>query len=243
MKLSLALLLTATSLTANERSRNEYLELIKNHPELVHPVGNASQGEIEIVLDPDQMTSIEKETGRDVGVLKSRPGVGVLPVMPDGTLVLNCEFRHATRSWELEMPRGGVKKGESLEEAARRELLEETGCVAGQLIQLGEAAGDSGVTGMILPVFMAKIKEITLPERESTEAIGQTLTLNPQEVREAFARGYLECIIGGKTTTVYVRDPFLAYALTLFAEGQKVKKLYNPSSDSPRGERRILGWV
>ena len=55
------------------------------------------------------------------------PGVAVLPVLPSGKIVLNLNYRHATRSWELELPRGKREQGETLEEAALREVKEETG--------------------------------------------------------------------------------------------------------------------
>ncbi len=245
----LFLLYSFTGLLANETSRREYLELIQTHPEVFMPMGNASKGEIQILLDPEKMAAIEIATDRDVGVLKSdrywiwlndaclfpdgtegvigrilarnlerRPGAAVLPVLPNGKIVLNCEFRHATRDWELEMPRGGIKPGESTEEAARREVLEETGLVVDRLVRLGEVTGDSGVTGMILPIFMAKVSGIQRPDRESSEAINQTLSLSISAIKEAFVRGYVECIIEGETRRVNARDPFLAYALNILTE-------------------------
>ncbi len=125
----LAFLLCCGAIEASEASRQDYLELVKQYPQLVTPRGNASQGEIEIVLEADKMASIEKKTGRDVGVvqrdkywlwindackfpsghegvygrilwvkaLESTPGVAVMPILPDGRIALNCNFRHATR--------------------------------------------------------------------------------------------------------------------------------------------------
>ena len=147
--------------------------------------------------------------------LKPRPGAAVLPVLSDGKIVLNCEFRHASRNWELEMPRGGIKPGETEEDAAKREVLEETGCVVDQLIRLGEVTGDSGVTGMIVPIFMGQISDVQKPDREISEAINQTLALSISEIQEAFVRGYIECEIEGEIRRVNARDPFLAYALNM----------------------------
>ena len=58
--------------------------------------------------------------------LKSKfPGVAVLPILPSGKIILILTYRHATRSWELELPRGGVEPQETLEEAVFRELKED----------------------------------------------------------------------------------------------------------------------
>jgi ADP-ribose pyrophosphatase len=77
-------------------------------------------------------------------------GVAVLPVLPSGQVILILNFRHATRSWELELPRGGIKPGETQEEAALRELKEETGFIAFSTAFLGEIAVDTGTLSSII---------------------------------------------------------------------------------------------
>ncbi|PCI75598.1 hypothetical protein COB21_05500, partial [Candidatus Aerophobetes bacterium] len=41
--------------------------------------------------------------------LESIPGIAVLPLLPNGKIALNRNYRHATRSWEYELPRGCVE--------------------------------------------------------------------------------------------------------------------------------------
>jgi len=56
------------------------------------------------------------------------PGsVVVLPHLPDGKVVLVRQFRYAARKALWELVAGSLKPGETPTEAARRELLEETG--------------------------------------------------------------------------------------------------------------------
>ena len=64
-------------------------------------------------------------------------GVAVLAVTDDGRLVMVEQFRHGTRALSLELPSGVVDDGESPEEAARRELREETGYEGGEPRVLG----------------------------------------------------------------------------------------------------------
>ena len=68
----------------------------------------------------------------------------VLAVTEDGRVPLVRQFRPAVEETLLELPSGGVEPGEEPEAAIRRELLEETGCEAGEVVSLGAVAVDSG---------------------------------------------------------------------------------------------------
>lgn len=68
------------------------------------------------------------------GVVESGECVGVLPFLDDDRVVMVRQYRYVfgeCHRWE--MPTGGVKEGESLLEAARRELREEVGYDAQEL--------------------------------------------------------------------------------------------------------------
>lgn len=234
---------------AGEASKEQYFELIKNYPNLVIPQGDAAKGEIEILLDRDDMEKAQAKTGREVGLVMqdrywvwmndackfpsgqvgvygrilwrngletSRPGVAVMPILPDGRIVLNCNFRHATRSWEIELPRGVRNPNESDIACAERETLEETGMVVDKLIKLGEIPPDSGLTGSIVPIFSAQVVKIREAQPEESEAIDQIFGLTLPEIKQAFVKGYYECKIKDEVQQVHFRDPFLAYAILLY---------------------------
>lgn len=58
----------------------------------------------------------------------THPGsVVVLPVLPDGKIVLVRQYRHATRQFLWELVAGRMEAGEDPKQGAARELLEETG--------------------------------------------------------------------------------------------------------------------
>ena len=68
------------------------------------------------------------------GVIEIGDCVGVLPFLDDDHVVMVRQYRYVfgeDHRWE--MPTGGVKPGESLEEAARREMREEVGYDAREL--------------------------------------------------------------------------------------------------------------
>jgi ADP-ribose pyrophosphatase len=58
----------------------------------------------------------------------THPGsVVVLPLLPDGRILLIRQYRHATRQYLWELVAGRIDAGESPREAAAREMIEETG--------------------------------------------------------------------------------------------------------------------
>jgi ADP-ribose pyrophosphatase len=58
----------------------------------------------------------------------THPGsVVVLPLLPDGRIVLIRQYRHATRLYMWELVAGRIDPGEGVRQAAARELIEETG--------------------------------------------------------------------------------------------------------------------
>lgn len=239
--------ITGSILEASEASCKEYLELVEKYPNLVPEQGVSSKGEIEIILDKEKMLSIEKITGRTVGVvmrdnywiwvndackfpngkegvygriiwvrgLNSQTAVAVMPILPDGKIVLNCNYRHTTRSWEIELPRGVINSGESSEDAARRETLEETGMIIDCIAQLGAIPPDSGVVSAVIPIFMAKVVAQQHSNPEDSEAIEDILALSISEIKTAFTNGFIELEIRGNPYKVPFRDPFLAYALLM----------------------------
>jgi ADP-ribose pyrophosphatase len=63
----------------------------------------------------------------------THPGsVVVLPVLPDGRILLIRQYRHATRRFLWELVAGRMEPGETPRRAAARELIEETGYRAGK---------------------------------------------------------------------------------------------------------------
>lgn len=58
----------------------------------------------------------------------THPGsVVVLPVFPDGRVLMIRQYRYATRQFLWELVAGRIDEGENVQKAAARELLEETG--------------------------------------------------------------------------------------------------------------------
>lgn len=71
------------------------------------------------------------------------------------------QWRHGSKCLSVEFPGGVIDKGESPEEAARRELLEETGCRAGKLTKLGEVNPNPALFSNHVHIFLAQDLECT----------------------------------------------------------------------------------
>ena len=68
-----------------------------------------------------QNKKIQKE------VVEHSPSVGLIPIIDHSNILLITQYRHPAKKTLLEIPAGKIEDGETKEEAARRELYEETG--------------------------------------------------------------------------------------------------------------------
>ena len=82
--------------------------------------------------------------------------VNVVPVTPDGHVVMVRQWRHGCQELTLEIPGGIVDPGESPAEAAVRELLEETGFGGGRLEPLGSVNPNPALFGNRVHTFLVR---------------------------------------------------------------------------------------
>jgi ADP-ribose pyrophosphatase len=89
------------------------------------------------------------------GIVRCSGCVGMLPFVDDDTVVLIRQWRYIPGRTTWEMPTGGVHSGESLEDAAQRELAEEIGVRAGRLTPLTAYATSKSVVDETAHLFLA----------------------------------------------------------------------------------------
>jgi ADP-ribose pyrophosphatase len=117
-------------------------------------------------------------------------GVAVLS-MSDGQFVLREIYRHATRSWELEITRGRRESGQTARQAVRAEVKQELGYSVKKIHLLGMIRPDSALMSAHLEVFLAELGAAGKPEPEPTEAFGAIVKLTADELGASILAGYV----------------------------------------------------
>jgi len=157
------------------------------------------------------------------GTIEGNIGAVVLPILPNGSFVLNIIYRHATRNddpdsgWRIEAPRGCGYAGELACETALRELKEEQGYTINtktDVIHLGYCDPDSGMTGGKVATYAVYIKnQVGDLNHDDGESGIQTVCLPKLQLMNVIKNGSMKIIIHGLEKIAYLRDGFLLSAL------------------------------
>lgn len=101
---------------------------------------------------------VELPDGRlisDFFQLQLRSFALVVPVLEEGGVVLLRQYKHGPRKVSVTFPAGFVDPGEAAEDAAARELLEETGLQAAELVPMGSFVDNANQKGCEGHYFLA----------------------------------------------------------------------------------------
>ena len=127
-----------------------------------------------------------KKTTREV--VEHVDCVVILPIDSKGNILLVRQFRHAVDRQLLELPAGSIDPGETPEEAAARELREETGYKPGKLERLGGFYAAPGYCTEYLYFFRASQLRRSPLTAEDTDEI-ELVPTSPADVPRLVASG------------------------------------------------------
>lgn len=89
-------------------------------------------------------------------VIRHPGAVAVVPMTEDGNVILVRQYRYPFAETMLEIPAGKLDAGEDIEVCARRELSEETGMEAAELVSLGVFYPSVAVMDEKIHLFLAR---------------------------------------------------------------------------------------
>jgi len=139
--------------------------------------------------------------GRSIATASLRGGKGVV-VLPEyeGKIMLLHQYRHPTRQWHYEVPRGYGEPNIPAVENAHKEIEEETGGKVAELVNLGEFYNNTGYETASVALFYAKLASVGAPE--INEGIESFVWLTVKELEEWIAN---EKITDGFTIAAYTK--------------------------------------
>jgi ADP-ribose pyrophosphatase len=144
-----------------------------------------------------------KRTQREV--VAHGGAVCVLPLFPNETVLLIRNRRYAVGQVLLELPAGTLEKGEDPMNCAGRELLEETGYLAGKLKSLGNFFTSPGILSEKMYAYVA----YDLEQSNAALEEGEEIELNPVPYEQAIQMIKDGRITDGKTiATLLIYDKF-----------------------------------
>ncbi len=121
-------------------------------------------------------------------VLESNPWVNVIPITKDNQVVFVRQYRHGIRDFTLEIPGGLVEDSDSPEEAAMRELFEETG-YRGRVVEfIGKVHPNPAILNNECYTYLIseveKVGTQHLDEREDIEVVTYPLAKVGEMIKE-----------------------------------------------------------
>lgn len=119
----------------------------------------------------------------------------IVPVDNDGNIIFVKQYRHAVKGLVVEIPAGMIEEGEDPAICAKRELEEETGFVAGELIYVTKLVMSIGVCTETLYVYIARNLTDGVMHPDPDEFI----EIEKHSLREGIDMVYNGTICDGKT--------------------------------------------
>ena len=121
----------------------------------------------------------------------NHPGaVAVIALTDDNKLILVEQYRKALERSIIEIPAGKLEKGEEPLETAKRELEEETGYAAGEMIYLQSFATSPGFADEIIHLYVARNLVVVEDKKQLDEdEFVELMEVTIEEAEELVAKG------------------------------------------------------
>ena len=153
------------------------------------------------------------------------PGtVFIVPMLPDGRLLLTLQFRYLDQKMSIEFPGGAIDATDvDIERAAQRELKEEIGYEADHMVKLGVFQPSNGYVKDMIHVFLAYVSDPGEQDLDDSEDI-EVIIRRPDEFQEMVQHGEIWC---GQTLAAWalVQSYLMNQEDTKLFEAPNVKRI------------------
>jgi 8-oxo-dGTP pyrophosphatase MutT (NUDIX family) len=139
-------------------------------------------------------TTVSPQTGveHDFYVIETQDWVNIIPITADHRVVMVRQYRHGSREVTLEIPGGLVDSGETQEGAAARELLEETGYQAEEVVKIGVSNPNPAIFNNRCYTFVARnVTKVRDPMPDQTEDI-EVVLIPLVDIPELIRKGQID---------------------------------------------------
>jgi ADP-ribose pyrophosphatase len=124
----------------------------------------------------------------EMGMVRHPGSIGVVPLFDDGSVLMEHQYRHCVGDYLLEIPAGTLESGESPPDCARRELAEETGYTAAEIIPFGRTHILPAYSDEVIHLFLAR-RLAAVPARPDPDEIIRTRQYPLEQLLEMIAEG------------------------------------------------------
>ena len=146
----------------SSKKENKPLSRVDSKQELYH--GRQFAFVVEQVTHPNGVQT-------EMGVIRHPGSTVIVPLFEDRSVGLIRQYRHAVSAYIYETPAGTMEPGEDPLVCAFRELEEETGYVAGEMIPLGKTFLLPAYSDELTYVYLARDLKKTAQDLDQDEII------------------------------------------------------------------------